>query len=361
LALARHFLVRACADYGLAPRALTPGACDKLIAYRWPGNGRELANAIERAVLLSDADEITAGMLDFLTDDRPTGESIRPAEARDPAITGELDDALRARIEAALRDRGGNIRSTARDLGISRNTLRTRMDKYGLRHHGASRVSPNRRRAESRSKARGATPGQWERRHLAFLRARLLSASSVASSRALDVIADKVRSFGGRIEDSSPTGVVAVFGLEPVDNAPSHAARTALDLQNATADARAEGEGAAVIIALHCADHLVRRDESGLQIGVDEKAGTWSTLETLVAGDRPNVIVVSSAALPFLTRRFALERFREVEGDVWVVHRREGASVAGSTTRFVGRTAELETLRHARARVEQRQGQIVGT
>ena len=52
---------------------------------------------------------------------------------------------MRARIEAALRASGGNIRRTAAALGISRNTLRARMDKYGLRHrdralHGGTLV-----------------------------------------------------------------------------------------------------------------------------------------------------------------------------------------------------------------------------
>jgi DNA-binding NtrC family response regulator/tetratricopeptide (TPR) repeat protein len=360
LALAEHFLVRACADYGLAPRALTSGARDLLVAYRWPGNVRELANAIERLVLLSDAPEITPAMLDFLAGDAHTGESVPPPDTKGAAGAGSLDDALRARIEAALRDRGGNIRRTAIALGISRNTLRARMDKYGLRHRDASPGLPERRAATALSKRRAAASGRWERRHLAFLRARLLSSSSVERSRALEVATEKVRSFGGRLEDSSPTDVVGVFGLEPVENAPSHAALAALATQKAVADARAAGERAAVIIAIHCADHLVRHDEAGLEIGVDSKAGTWSMLEMLVTGHRPGAIVVSGAVVPFLTRRFALERLSEVAGDVWMVHRRGGAPSTRSTTRFVGRSAELEALRQARGRVEQRQGQVVG-
>src|SRR6266542_1168052 len=113
LALGEYFLARACADYHLSLRALTPDARDLLLAYPWPGNVRELANAMERVVLLSDTETITAGMLDFL------GSAALPA--------GEsLDAALRARIEAALRDHGGNIRRTAAALGLSRNTLRAR-------------------------------------------------------------------------------------------------------------------------------------------------------------------------------------------------------------------------------------------
>jgi len=354
LALAEHFLVRACADYGLAPRALTDGAREILVAYRWPGNVRELANVIERVVLLSEADEITAEMLDCLTvDNRPRPE-IQPCDTRDNASVDSRDDALRARIETALRDNGGSIRRTATALGISRNTLRARMDKYGLRHTDASTVSIEPRGSESLLKPRTAGAVQWERRHLAFLQARLRS-SSTKDSRVLELTAEKIRSFGGRLEDSSPTDVIGVFGLEPVDNAASHSALAALAIHKAAADERT-----AVVLAIHCAEHIVRRDESDLQIGVDRKAGTWSTLEKLVAGNRPDTIVASSAAVAFLTRRFVVERLREVEGDVWGVHRRKDASAAGSSTRFVGRAAELEVLWQASTRAERSQGQIVG-
>ena len=88
LALADYFLARAYADYGLSPRALTPEARDVLVAYHWPGNIRELANAMERVALLSDRDEITAATLDFLMPDEPVG----PADADDGAETGSLED-----------------------------------------------------------------------------------------------------------------------------------------------------------------------------------------------------------------------------------------------------------------------------
>jgi hypothetical protein len=75
--------------------------------------------------------------------------------------TGSLDDALRARLESALRETGGNIRRTAVLLGISRNTLRARMATYGLVRHGPL---PGAQRPPAASAA-GLRP-QWERRHL---------------------------------------------------------------------------------------------------------------------------------------------------------------------------------------------------
>ena len=353
LALADHFLARAYADYGLSPRALTPEARDVLVAYHWPGNVRELANAMERVALLSDRDEITAATLDFLMPD----ETVEPVDADDSAETGSLEDTLRARIEAALRGNGGNIRRTAAALGISRNTLRARMDKYGLRHPEAGRPRRSRATREPVPAPAPAAPPQWDRRHLAFLRVRLPASSTVDVARTLEVVGDKVRTFGGRIEESSPTGVIAVFGLEPVDNAPSHAALAALAIQNA---ARARTGGADVVSAIHCADHLVDSHPATPVIGVDGKAATWSLLEALVAGDDAGATLVSGPVVPFLVRRFALEQVREDERNAWKVLRVEEVSASWSATRFVGRTSELTALRQAAELATQRRGQLGG-
>src|SRR5262245_12123136 len=60
LLLAEHFLARACADYRVGPKTLTPEAGAALLAYRWPGNIREHANVIERAALLTGSPIVTA-------------------------------------------------------------------------------------------------------------------------------------------------------------------------------------------------------------------------------------------------------------------------------------------------------------
>src|SRR5262245_39029828 len=361
IALAEHFLARACADYGLSPRALTPGARDVLVAYPWPGNVRELANAMERVVLLSDSETITAQILDFLDGGtHPTSEAFE--------ATGSLDAALRARIETALREHGGNIRRTAAALGIARNTLRAHMDKYGLRHRdrAAPRGLAPRSGADRRESSRASPtpapvePLQWERRHLAFLRAHVRSSAAVEAARGLEVITEKVRSFGGRVEESGPTDVIAAFGLEPVDNAPSHASLAALAIQKAAVHAGVdEGQALGVIVAIDCAQYLVRRHESIVQIGVDGKAATWSELEALVEDDQPGAIFVSGAVAPFLARRFALEPVRAGQHAAWRLLRREDVPAAWRAPHFVGRTSELETLQQASARAERRRGQVV--
>jgi len=352
LELADYFLARACTDYGLSPRAPTPEARKRLLAHSWPGNVRELANAMERVVLLSDGDTITAELLDFLADTaRPATPAVAAGDVADTAIGESLDAALKARIAAALQTHGGNIRRTAMALGISRNTLRARLDKYGLRHRGRAAGAVRTGSARPTPRPMPSTPALWERCHLAFLRARMRSATTGEAARVLERSIGKIQSFGGRLEESGPTDIVAVFGLEPVDNAPSHATLAALAIQKAATE---------VNVAIHCAEHVVSGRESTARIGVDGKAATWSVLETLIARDPPGAIVVSGAVAPFLARRFALEPAREVEPDTWLVRGRRDARSPWSSPRFVGRAAELQTLEQAIARAEQHRGQIVG-
>ncbi len=356
LTLADHFLARACGDYGLSPRLLTADARTALMAHRWPGNVRELANAMERVALLSDRDQITAAMLDFLT----PNDAVDPADASDVADAGSLEATLRARIEAALRANGGNIRRTAAALGISRNTLRARMDKYGLRHHDVMGPQTLRPVPGSIPTVAPSALSQWERRDLSFLRVKLPESPTVEIGRALEMIGEKVRTFGGRVEDTSPTGVIAVFGLEPVDNAPSHAALAALAIQNAAARAHTAARAGGIASAIHCADHLVAHHDSAPVIGVDGKGATWSILERMVATVASGAILVSSQVVPFLVRRFALERVQHTDLDVWLVLRVEKVAAGWSATRFIGRSAELDALRRAASQAEQRHGQVVG-
>ena len=356
LILADYFLARAGVDYGLPARLLTSDARDALMAHRWPGNVRELANVMERVALLSDSDEITAATLDFLTPD----DAVDSAEAAGVADPGSLEDTLRARIEAVLQASGGNIRRAAAALGISRNTLRARMDKYGLRQHNVMRPPTQRPVPGSVATVAQSPSPRWERRHLSFLRVKLLGSPTVDVARVLEMVGEKVRTFGGRIEETSPTGVIAVFGLEPVDNAPSHAALAALAIQNAAARAHTAGRAGGVVSAIHCADHLVAHDDSTPAIGVDGKDATWSILERMVAAAASGAIAASGPVVPFLARRFALERIQHSDLDVWLVLRVEKLTASWSATRFVGRSAELDAIRRAAAQAEQRHGQIVG-
>jgi len=150
LLLAQHYLARFNAKYGKQVRQLDPRARDLLLAYPWPGNVRELSHVIERAVLWSRGPTLDAEHLS-LTTPEPLGET--PERAAEPAVraptdptpTGttnlpppgmDLERWERAMIEQALRECDGNQTRAAQRLGISRDTLRYRLKKYGISERG---------------------------------------------------------------------------------------------------------------------------------------------------------------------------------------------------------------------------------
>ena len=110
LPLAEHFLA------GRA--ALDEPAREALLAYPWPGNVRELKNAIERAALLASDGRVT-----------PDGLGL-PAFAA--AANRNLDEPSREAVLAALARADGVVSRAAQSLGLSRQALYRRMERYGL-------------------------------------------------------------------------------------------------------------------------------------------------------------------------------------------------------------------------------------
>src|SRR5256712_1628291 len=232
LRLADHFLGRACADYSVSPKTLTPDARAALRAYSWPGNVRERGNLMERVVLLSSEPEVTADALGL-----PSEAVASPSAPAPGRAASSLDDAVRDRVVEVLRQTSWNISRTASLLGISRNTLRARIEKYGLRSGEAP--APARRAEPRRARPSPAPPAvpspapappapaalRWERRLVTPLRATLIAASTpetpLEAGRMLGVPLDKIQSFGGQIEGRRATGVIAAFGLDPTEEAAS--------------------------------------------------------------------------------------------------------------------------------------------
>ncbi|MBN8735340.1 MAG: sigma-54-dependent Fis family transcriptional regulator [Xanthomonadales bacterium] len=102
---------------------LSDEARDALLDYPWPGNVRELKNTIDRAKLLCGRDEITSKHLGL-------SATAISAAAR------SLDDPPRDVIEEALRKAGGVISRAARSLGLSRQALYRRMQRFGIPTEG---------------------------------------------------------------------------------------------------------------------------------------------------------------------------------------------------------------------------------
>jgi two-component system, NtrC family, response regulator AtoC len=138
LILAEHFLHRFSAKYGKNVRLIDERARQVLLSYPWPGNVRELSHVIERAVLWSRDTTLNVDHLSVAAPMRVTSEAAGAAGASPavevPSAGGGTDLAgvERSMIERALRDEGGNQTRAAQRLGISRDTLRYRLKKFGI-------------------------------------------------------------------------------------------------------------------------------------------------------------------------------------------------------------------------------------
>jgi DNA-binding NtrC family response regulator len=107
-------------------RGATEDALTALAAYAWPGNIRELRNTVERAMLLSDADRL--GPNDFtLGTRRPMPQSWELPEAG-----VNLEELERDLVVQALRRTAGNQTKAAGLLGLNRDQIRYRIEKFGL-------------------------------------------------------------------------------------------------------------------------------------------------------------------------------------------------------------------------------------
>lgn len=114
-------------------KGFTPEAMRKLERYSWPGNVRELMNAVERAVVLSRTETVGEDDLLFTMDDQSASrEEIPPVRKHPAAGDGNLslEAVEKQRILEALEDCGGNKSEAARRLGITRKTLRKKLEKY---------------------------------------------------------------------------------------------------------------------------------------------------------------------------------------------------------------------------------------
>jgi transcriptional regulator of acetoin/glycerol metabolism len=107
-----------------ADMRLSEDAAAALNTHDWPGNVRELRNSIERAKLLARDKTVSAADLNL------------PAVQRAPAR--DLDPVSREAVEATLREAGGNVSRAAHSLGLSRQALYRRMERFNLKPGGGA-------------------------------------------------------------------------------------------------------------------------------------------------------------------------------------------------------------------------------
>jgi DNA-binding NtrC family response regulator len=131
LLLAAHYLRAFNVRYGKAVREISAPARELMLAYPWPGNVRELSHVIERAVLWSRGPTLDVEHLSLTSPDHAAVPEPEPAAALPPHGV-DLAQWEKGMIERALREAGGNQTKAAQRLGISRDTLRYRLKKFGL-------------------------------------------------------------------------------------------------------------------------------------------------------------------------------------------------------------------------------------
>jgi DNA-binding NtrC family response regulator len=131
--LARHFLEKYSLQMNRPFRDISPEALALMVRYPWPGNIRELANAIERALVVGKPPLV-----------RPEDLPLSMSSARDgrgAAPAGEsLAEIEKAHVQTILERTGWNISHAARILDIDRVTLYNKIRKYGLSHNPAASV-----------------------------------------------------------------------------------------------------------------------------------------------------------------------------------------------------------------------------
>jgi DNA-binding NtrC family response regulator len=137
LLLARHFLRLHGGRYGRDSLSFAPGAERALAAHRWPGNVRELRNVMEQAALLAQDDVIDAGHLHLASALTDLGDAQRAAETWEagfdlPGGGIQFEEVERNLLLQALQKTDWNVTRAARLLGLSRDTLRYRIAKFGL-------------------------------------------------------------------------------------------------------------------------------------------------------------------------------------------------------------------------------------
>jgi DNA-binding NtrC family response regulator/tetratricopeptide (TPR) repeat protein len=390
LPLAGLFLARACAEYGLRPKRLAPDAERRLVEHSWPGNVRELSNVIERAALLVESTSIDAASLE-----------LAPVVGATAARSGAAVVDRRERIREALARQRGNITRAAADVGVSRKTLRDWMRQEGLyplqpaeagpAEDGGARARPGAAPLDDKDEARvvrapaagddeaSSPPGlppaivagdkdiHWERRWITLLRVSLAPRNEDGlgdATRALEIVADKIQTFGGSVIELGKAGLDAAFGLDPLEYAAQRAAYAALAIERA--GARGRDQPIAIFVptmALHTDSYLVGRLGQVARIDQEAKQSASALLAALIGTAPPEGTVVGRTTLPFLRRRFDFDG-PVAAGVAGEAHRLLGRArrpaFDAQTGAFVGREAESALLEDRFDLAVNGHGQIVG-
>ena len=129
--LSKHFLAQYCAKTGAEFQGITAETMEALKAYDWRGNVRELENVIETSVALEEGQWVTTR---YLPSRVLAAEDVKNARQTDDgcvleSVVGGFEKRF---LEEQLRANDWNYRQTARQLGVHRNTVANKINKYNI-------------------------------------------------------------------------------------------------------------------------------------------------------------------------------------------------------------------------------------
>jgi transcriptional regulator with PAS, ATPase and Fis domain len=129
-----YFIAKLTREMGKEIKGVSPAALDVLSSYSWPGNIRELKNVMERALILAKSGLIAPEDLPLELRKNSKGLHIAAAAEQWSGRDGllPLADVERSYILKVLQEKGGNKSKTARILGVSRSTLREKLNRYRI-------------------------------------------------------------------------------------------------------------------------------------------------------------------------------------------------------------------------------------
>jgi two-component system, NtrC family, nitrogen regulation response regulator NtrX len=128
--LVEHFVAVSCAENGKRLKTVSGDALAYFLAYDWPGNVRELRNMVERLVIMTAGDAITAD--DLPAPLRPKDPTAVVGDGRERSLKDAREAFERAYILAELRAHDWNMTRTAERLGIERSHLYRKIKAYGI-------------------------------------------------------------------------------------------------------------------------------------------------------------------------------------------------------------------------------------
>jgi two-component system, NtrC family, nitrogen regulation response regulator NtrX len=130
--LVQHFALRAMREAALPPRSLEPEALELLQGMEWSGNVRELRNTVERLLILTSGNTITARDVELLVTGQATAGALSSELLQANTFAEFKDAAERAFILHKLRQNDWNVSETARLLDMPRSNLYKKIEKYQL-------------------------------------------------------------------------------------------------------------------------------------------------------------------------------------------------------------------------------------